>query len=143
MTPVQSETWLLRLGDTWRITPRSWIHGKVRSIRIAHDSAFSESVTILFAPWKVAISGLYKSFTFVVVPPENGRPVMVDDTCYSLPCTCEKEARLLCDLFNAGPAQHFLWSLVFKEIPSVQSRSRSCADFLWSTLPKWGAAWMN
>ena len=68
-----------------------------------------------FAPWKVAISGLYKSFTFVVVPPKNGRPVMVDDTCYSIPCKDEKEARLLCDLFNSKPAQCFLWSLVFKD----------------------------
>lgn len=68
-----------------------------------------------FAPWKVAISGLYKSFTFVVVSPENGRPVMVDDTCYSIPCKDEKEARLLCDLLNSKPAQNFLWSLVFED----------------------------
>ncbi len=68
-----------------------------------------------FAPWKVAISGLYKSFTFVVVPPDNGRPVMVDDTCYSIPCRREKEARLLCDLFNAKPAQCFLRSLIFED----------------------------
>ena len=68
-----------------------------------------------FAPWKVALSGLYKSFTFVVVSPHNGRPVMVDDTCYSIPCKCEKEAWLLCDLLNANPAQRFLWSLVFQD----------------------------
>ena len=68
-----------------------------------------------FALWKVAISGLYKSFTFVAVPPENGRPVMVDDTCYSIPCKSEKEARLLCDLLNSEPAQSFLWSLVFED----------------------------
>lgn len=68
-----------------------------------------------FASWKVAISGLYKSFTFVVVPPENGCPVMVDDTCYSIPCKSEKEALLLCDLLNAKPAQSFLWSLVFED----------------------------
>lgn len=68
-----------------------------------------------FALWKVAISGLYKSFTFVVVSPENGRPVMVDDTCYSIPCKSEKEARLLCDLLNSMPAQSFLWSLVFED----------------------------
>ncbi|MDE0145162.1 MAG: hypothetical protein OXL95_04770 [Nitrospira sp.] len=68
-----------------------------------------------FALWKVAISGLYKSFAFVVVPPENGRPVMVDDTCYSISCKDEKEARLLCDLLNSKPAQSFLWSLVFED----------------------------
>ena len=68
-----------------------------------------------FAPWKVALSGLYKSFTFVVVPPHNGRPVMVDDTCYSIPCKCEREALLLRDLLNAQPAQRFLRSLVFQD----------------------------
>ncbi|MDE0146111.1 MAG: hypothetical protein OXL95_09600 [Nitrospira sp.] len=68
-----------------------------------------------FAPWKVAISGLYKSFTFVVVPPANGRPVMVDDTCYSIPCKSEKEARLLYDLLNSKPAQCFLGSIVFED----------------------------
>ena len=68
-----------------------------------------------FAPWKVAISGLYKSFTFVVVPPEGSRPVMVDDTCYSIPCKSEKEARLLCALFSSEPAQSFLASLVFED----------------------------
>lgn len=68
-----------------------------------------------FALWKVAISSLYKSFTFVVVHPENGRPVMVDDTCYSIPCKSEKEARLLCDLFNSNPAQCFLSSLIFED----------------------------
>jgi hypothetical protein len=68
-----------------------------------------------FASWKVAISGLYKSFTFVVVPPENRRPVMVDDTCYSIPCKSEKEAQLLYDLLNSKPAQSFLGSLIFED----------------------------
>ena len=45
--------------------------------------------------------------------PHNDRPVMVDDTCYSIPCKCEREAWLLCDLLNATPARRFLWSLVF------------------------------
>lgn len=57
-----------------------------------------------FAPWKVAISGLYKKISFVVVPPSNGRPVMIDDTCYSIPCTSEAEARCLCDLLSSEPA---------------------------------------
>jgi hypothetical protein len=68
-----------------------------------------------FAPWKVAISGLYKKFTFVVVPPVNGRPVMLDDTCYALSCQTEEEARLLCELLNSEPAMEFLRSLVFTD----------------------------
>ena len=68
-----------------------------------------------FAPWKVAISGLYKSFRFVVVPPFNNRPVMIDDTCYSIPCHTEAEANLLCELLSSGPAIEFLSSLVFTD----------------------------
>jgi hypothetical protein len=66
-----------------------------------------------FAPWKVAISGLYKSFTFVVIPPFEGRPVMVDDTCYSIPCSTENEAMLLCEILSSSSTLDFLRSLVF------------------------------
>jgi len=68
-----------------------------------------------FAPWKVAISGLYKSFSFVVIPPCSGRPVMVDDTCYLIPCQSEAEAKLLHDLLTSKPAMAFLRSLVFTD----------------------------
>jgi hypothetical protein len=68
-----------------------------------------------FAPWKVAISGLYKTFSFIVVPPVNGRPVMLDDTCYALSCRTEEEARLLGELLNSTPAIEFLCSLVFTD----------------------------
>lgn len=66
-----------------------------------------------FMPWKVAISGLYKSLTFSVVPPIHGRPVMVDDTCYAVGCESEEEATLLSELLNSVPAQRFLAALVF------------------------------
>lgn len=68
-----------------------------------------------FAPWKVAISGLYKSFSFVVIPPLADRPIIVDDTCYSIPCNTEAEARLLGDLLSSEPALAFLRSLVFTD----------------------------
>lgn len=68
-----------------------------------------------FAPWKVAISGLYKSFRFVVVPPIEDRPVMVDDTCYAIPCQTQQEAVLLQQLLDSKPAQDFLKSLVFTD----------------------------
>jgi hypothetical protein len=71
--------------------------------------------TYSFAPWKVAISGLYKTFSFVVVPPVNGRPVMLDDTCYALSCQSGEEACLLCELLNSTPAMEFLHSLVFTD----------------------------
>lgn len=37
-----------------------------------------------FKPYKVAISGLYKHPLFTLLLPENGKPLMLDDTCYFL-----------------------------------------------------------
>jgi len=68
-----------------------------------------------FSPWKIAISGLYKNVSFVVVPPFDGRPVMVDDTCYSIPCQSQKEAEILFELLSSEPAKAFLNSLLFTD----------------------------
>jgi hypothetical protein len=46
-----------------------------------------------FAPWKVAIWGLYKRLRFCVVGSHEEQPVMVDDTCYCLPFSNETDAR--------------------------------------------------
>jgi hypothetical protein len=62
-----------------------------------------------FAPWKVAISGLYKKLTFTRVGPFEGRPVLLDDTCYFFPCQSEEECRLLYELVQCEPAQGY-WS---------------------------------
>ena len=43
-----------------------------------------------FAPWKVAICGLYKRLTFAVFGPVEGRPVVFDDTVYSLAFETER-----------------------------------------------------
>jgi hypothetical protein len=37
-----------------------------------------------FKPYKIAISALYKTFQFSLVMPVNGKPLMLDDTCYML-----------------------------------------------------------
>lgn len=68
-----------------------------------------------YAPWKVAVSGLYKKISFVLVPPCDARPVMVDDTCYSLPCHSEEEAEFLYALLSSSPAADFLHSLIFSD----------------------------
>ncbi|MBD3672918.1 MAG: SAM-dependent DNA methyltransferase [Planctomycetaceae bacterium] len=68
-----------------------------------------------FAPWKVAVSGLYKSISFVVVPPVKKRPVMVDDTCYCVGCHSQEEAELIHDLLSSEEATTFLSSLIFSD----------------------------
>ncbi|MCD6505342.1 SAM-dependent DNA methyltransferase [Candidatus Poribacteria bacterium] len=66
-----------------------------------------------FAPWKVAISGLYKKLDFVQVPPFQGRPVVLDDTCYFFPCQSEEECRTLHELVTSEPAREFLSAFIF------------------------------
>jgi hypothetical protein len=68
-----------------------------------------------FAPWKIAVSGLYKRLSFVAVPPHEGCPVMVDDTCYSIPCQSGEEAGFLIELLSSQPATRFLNSLIFAD----------------------------
>lgn len=66
-----------------------------------------------FAFWKVAISGLYKNLKFVVVGPYEDKPVMLDDTCYFIPCTSQKEADFLVSLLNSQVAKEFFSSFIF------------------------------
>ena len=66
-----------------------------------------------FAPWKVAISGFYKRLDFRVVGPVGGRPVVLDDTCYFLPCRSQAEAATVARLLNTDEAGGFFRSLVF------------------------------
>lgn len=66
-----------------------------------------------FSPWKVAISGLYKNCRFVVVGKYKNKPVVLDDTCYSIPCGSEEEAAFACLLLNSDINKRFLHSLVF------------------------------
>jgi hypothetical protein len=53
-----------------------------------------------FAPYKVAISGLHRQPTFRALGPVRGRPVMLDDTCYFLPCATAEEASIVTALGN-------------------------------------------
>lgn len=66
-----------------------------------------------FTPWKVAISGLYKTISFSVVGNICKKPIMVDDTCYFIPCESEEEANLLTRLLNSDICIKYLSSLVF------------------------------
>ena len=66
-----------------------------------------------FAPWKVAISGLYKSLRFTKIGPIDGQPVLLDDTCYFFPCDSEEECLSLYKLVSSPLALDFWSSLIF------------------------------
>jgi len=66
-----------------------------------------------FAPWKVAISGFYKTLTFRAIGPVRNKPVVLDDTGYFLACADEEEARSVSTLLNGEAAQEFFRAFVF------------------------------
>lgn len=66
-----------------------------------------------FADYKVAISGMYKDSAFTLVTPVNGKPVMLDDTCYFLPFQDRGAAAFTFALLNGSIVQDFLQSVVF------------------------------
>lgn len=68
-----------------------------------------------FSPWKVAISGLYKTLRFQPIGSAGGKPIVLDDTCYFIPCDSESEASFFANLLNSEPAQRFISSLVFTD----------------------------
>jgi hypothetical protein len=68
-----------------------------------------------FAPWKVAISGFYKTFNFMKVGPMNGKPVVMDDTVYFLPCQSEMEADFIISLVRSKPFAELLGAMVFSD----------------------------
>jgi hypothetical protein len=53
-----------------------------------------------FALFKVAVCGLHKEPSFKAIGPADGRPVMLDDTCYFLPCSTAEEAAVITALCN-------------------------------------------
>lgn len=66
-----------------------------------------------FAPWKVAISGLYKDIHFCTIGQHDSKPIMVDDTCYFIPCSSRDEALFISQQLNSKACLKFLKALIF------------------------------
>lgn len=68
-----------------------------------------------FKPYKIAISGLYKTFHFCLVKPQNGKPVMLDDTCYFIGFDTLEQAEYIWNLLNNDIVENLLKSISFKD----------------------------
>ena len=66
-----------------------------------------------FALWKVVISGFYKKIDFKVVGSYENRPIVLDDTCYFIPCKSELEATKICSLLNSEISKEFFGAYIF------------------------------
>ena len=68
-----------------------------------------------FKPFKVAISGLYKTFHFTLILPQDNKPVMLDDTCYLLGFDKIEFAVYALILLNSDTTVQFLQSVTFPD----------------------------
>ena len=68
-----------------------------------------------FKPYKVAISGLYKTFHFTLILPQDNKPVMLDDTCYLLGFDKVEYAVYALILLNSNKSMQFLQSITFAD----------------------------
>lgn len=68
-----------------------------------------------FYPHKICISGLYKTTKFTYVGPDGDKPIMLDDTCYSIGFNSKGQAKIAQFLLNSILVQDFLESIVFSD----------------------------
>ncbi len=68
-----------------------------------------------FKPFKVAISGMYKTTTFSLVKPNDGKPIMLDDTCYFVGFDTLIDAKITRFLLNKDITQNFIKAIAFKD----------------------------
>jgi hypothetical protein len=68
-----------------------------------------------FKPYKVAISGLYKTFHFTLILPQDNKPVMLDDTCYLIGFDKIEFAVYALILLNSETTVQFLQSVTFPD----------------------------
>lgn len=72
-----------------------------------------------FKPFKVAISGLYKTYHFTLVLPQNDKPVMLDDTCYFIGFDKIEYAVYSIILLNSKTTEDLLKSITFSDAKRV------------------------
>lgn len=75
-----------------------------------------------FKKYKVVVSGLYKHVHFSLVKPINGKPVMLDDTCYSLGFDEYENALVAQRILNCPEVQSFMRSLLFLDSKRVVNK---------------------
>ena len=61
-----------------------------------------------FKPYKVAISGLYKSLDFRLVSPYENKTVLLDDTCNFISFDTKEEAEFILSLLKSDVAEQYL-----------------------------------
>jgi hypothetical protein len=85
-----------------------------------------------FKPYKVAISGLYKTFHFTLILPQNDKPVMLDDTCYLIGFDKIEFAVYALILLNSDTTMQFLQSITFSDAKRTFTKDVLMRIDLWA-----------
>lgn len=68
-----------------------------------------------FMPWKIVVSGLYKTVVFNKIGTYDGKPIVVDDTSYMLGFDTEEQADLVLYILNSEICREFISSIIFTD----------------------------
>lgn len=101
---------------TWKYLEKHAEHLDRRKSRIYRDNPRFSIFGVgdyTFAPYKIAICGLYKSLDFRLVGQLNDKPVVFDDTVYFLSFDTEEQARKVLYTLLSQNVQDFLSSMIF------------------------------
>ena len=72
-----------------------------------------------FKKYKIAVSALYKIPRFALIEPVDGRPVMLDDTCYLIGFDNKEEAQMMLYLLNHTITKAFIETIMFSDAKRV------------------------
>lgn len=75
-----------------------------------------------FKPYKVAIASFYKKPHFSLVLPIDGKPTMLDDTCYYISLDDVYDALVVLAALNSSAASSFLGAISFQDGKRVYSK---------------------
>ncbi|MDE6285518.1 MAG: hypothetical protein K2L99_00805, partial [Muribaculaceae bacterium] len=73
--------------------------------------------------YKIVVSSLYKNINFMLVSPFEGKPIMVDDTCYQLGFDNLHEAKHIYSALNSPEIHALLNALVFFDAKRVITKN--------------------
>ncbi len=76
-----------------------------------------------FSQYKIVVSSLYKNIAFELISQFEGKPILVDDTCYQLDFDNFEEAKCIYDALNSIEINSLLLSLVFKDAKRVVTKN--------------------
>lgn len=76
-----------------------------------------------FKSYKIVVSSLYKRINFILVSNIDGKPIMIDDTCYQLDFDNLEEAKSIYEALHSNEIESLLKSLIFMDAKRVITKS--------------------